>query len=84
MAKQSQQPEIIEAVPPAAEARAEIIPPTADTPSMVEVRHYYEIMQIDYVRRAGEIEKFLGFMESAEDLGVRLARLETFVGVKAS
>lgn len=77
-------PEIIEAVPPAAEVRAEIVPPTVDTPSMSEVRHFYELMQIDYVRRAGEIEKFLGFMESAEDLGTRLARLENFLGIKAS
>ena len=49
---------------------------------MEEVRQYYELLQIDYARRVAGIEKFLGFLESNEDLGVRIARLEAFTGVK--
>jgi len=49
---------------------------------MEEVRQYFELLQIDYARRVTDLERFLGFMESSAELGVRLARLETFVGVK--
>lgn len=53
-----------------------------DPEIMTEVRHYYALLQIEYVKRASEIEKFLGFVESAEELGARLARVERFVGIK--
>lgn len=56
-----------------------------DDPEIVnEVRAYYALLQIEYTRRVAEIEKFLGFAEGCEALGTRLARLEAFVGIKAS
>lgn len=50
---------------------------------MDEVRAYYTRLQIDYLQRATALETFLGFLESAEGLGRRLERLETFLGVKS-
>lgn len=55
-----------------------------DPEIMGEVRHYFASMHADYMQRAAEIERFLGFVESAEGLGTRLERLERFVGVKVS
>lgn len=49
-----------------------------------EVRHHFELLQLDYLRRASEIERFLGFMVGEQDLGTRLHRLETFLGIKVS
>ena len=51
---------------------------------MEEVKAYFQKLQIDYARRVGEIEVFLGFVEGQQDLGTRLHRLETFLGVKAT
>lgn len=59
---------------------AEADPPPADM--MSEVRHYYALLQVDYTRRIGEIEAFLGFAESSEALGARLAKVEAFLGIK--
>lgn len=56
-----------------------------DDPKIVdEVRAYYALLQIEYTQRVAEIEMFLGFAEGCEALGTRLARLEAFVGIKAS
>lgn len=33
------------------------------------------------VKQVAEIESLLGFVESADDLGMRVARLERFVGI---
>jgi len=46
-----------------------------------EVRQYYDLLKVDYTKRIADIETFLGFVDSAEDLGTRLARLERFVGI---
>lgn len=48
---------------------------------MSEVKHYYELLKIDYAHRVAEIETFLGFMESSASLGERLSKLERFVGI---
>lgn len=60
-------------------------------PEIVEARTFQEevertISQLtelkaDYARRITEIELFLGFAISEQDLAVRLARLEKFVGI---
>lgn len=55
----------------------------SDPQIVLEVRHYFADLQRDYARRVYELEKFLGFIESEEDLGSRIARLEAFVGVKS-
>jgi hypothetical protein len=49
---------------------------------MSEVKHYFDLLKIDYARRTCEIELFLGFVESAEGLGTRLERVERFLGIK--
>ena len=49
---------------------------------MEEVKHYFQLLQINYSRRMLEIEVFLGFMEGSADLGTRLHRVETFLGIK--
>jgi hypothetical protein len=49
---------------------------------LVEVRHYYSLLEIEYKRRAAEIEAFLGFSEGSEALGTRLHKIETFLGIK--
>lgn len=54
----------------------------SDPQIALEVRHYFADLQHDYARRVLELEKFLGFIESEEDLGTRVARLEAFVGIK--
>lgn len=54
----------------------------SDPQIVLEVRHYFADLQHDYARRVLEIEKFLGFIVSEEDLGSRIARLEAFVGIK--
>lgn len=59
-----------------------LLQPAPPTELLVEVRRYYELLQIDYTRRAAEIEKFLGFAESSEALGTRLHKVEMFLGVK--
>jgi hypothetical protein len=47
-----------------------------------EVKHYFELLKIDYAHRMSEIELFLGFLESAADLGTRLHKVELFLGIK--
>ena len=71
------------------ETDAEIIGPPAfepprqqplflDTTSIVAV---LKDQRDAMVRQVSEIESLLGFIESADDLGVRVARLERFVGI---
>ena len=56
-----------------------------DDPEIVnEVRAYYALLQVEYTRRAAEIEKFLGFAEGCEALGTRLHKVESFLGIKVS
>lgn len=54
----------------------------SDPQIVAEVRHYFADLQMDYLRRASEIEKFLGFVESREELGTRLHKVEAFLGIK--
>lgn len=46
------------------------------------VREYYADKHADMLRIVGEIETFLGFLVSEDDLSVRVAKLEAFVGIK--
>lgn len=68
---------VIEEVPAVA-----VEAPPADPPDMEAVRAYFTAMQLDLAKRLSAIEQFFGFVESAEALGVRLAKLEAFVGIK--
>ena len=62
-------------------SRAEIVEgPAPDV--LAEVREYYALLQIEYAKRASEIEAFLGFAESSEGLGTRLHKIENFLGIK--
>lgn len=55
----------------------------SDPQIVLEVRHYFADLQHDYARRVLELELFLGFIASEEDLGTRVAKLEAFVGIKS-
>lgn len=66
-----------------------VVPPEPDTqpappdpPDMAAVREYFSTLQLDLSKRIAAIEMFLGFTEGVEALGVRVARLESFLGVK--
>jgi hypothetical protein len=51
---------------------------------LVSMRAYYEGLRGEYLQRVAEIEAFLSFAQQSDDLGVRIARLEQFLGVKAT
>ena len=55
-------------------------PPPPDL--LAEVRRYYTLLRAEHLRSIAEIETFLGFAESSDDLAVRVAKLENFVGIK--
>lgn len=57
-------------------------PAPPDPPDMAAVRDYYTALQIDLERRISEIELFLGFMAGTAALAVRVAKLESFTGIK--
>mgnify|MGYP001604594956 CR=1 FL=1 len=49
---------------------------------MEAMRRYYVAQQNDLTRQILQIELFLGFVEQADNLAVRVAKLEKFVGLK--
>ena len=84
-----QTPDLAERLDTSDSLDAEIVNEVRTFPELLEsapdllpqVRNYYALLQIEYTRRAGEIEKFLGFVESCEELSVRLRKLEQFLGI---
>lgn len=60
----------------------DVAPAPVDPPDMAAVRAYFTALQIDLTSRVTSIELFLGFVEGTEALSVRVAKLESFVGVK--
>jgi hypothetical protein len=70
------------APPPSAAPTPEPEPPrrAAPTPDAVtETHRYYAELREDLLRRVGELEQFFGFAAQAEELAVRVAKLESFV-----
>lgn len=57
------------------------IPEAAAPYDMNAVRDYYAGKRADYLQRIGDIEAFLGFAISEEDLGARVAKLENFLKI---
>lgn len=53
-------------------------------PEIIEaVRQFHIAQREDLLRRVAAIEALLGFVDVADGLAVRVARLESFCGVKA-
>lgn len=79
--------EIINATP---EVSAEVVPPYTAVADLIEkepsfleaVREYYEMQRADYVKRIAGIEDLLGFLRGTDELGARVAKLESFCGIK--
>jgi hypothetical protein len=52
-------------------------------PELVDaVRRYHVAQRDDLLRRVAEIEALLGFVQVADELAVRVSKLEAFTGVK--
>lgn len=47
-----------------------------------EASRYLAHKRDELQRQIGEIEKFLGFAQQSEDLAVRVAKIEAFIGFK--
>lgn len=73
-------PHVID-VPPPEEAKAEVVdePP----PELIDalVRHY-TAKRLELERQIANMEQFLGFLEVSNNLAVRVAKLEQFLGLK--
>ena len=54
----------------------------SDPEILPQVRNYYALLLVEYQQRAGEIERFLGFVESCEELSARIHKIEMFLGIK--
>ena len=52
-------------------------------PQFVEsVRMYYSDKRAEYLEKLAEIETFIGFTVSEEQMSVRVAKIEHFLGIK--
>lgn len=68
----------------AAQPRAEAHTRYAPTPDEIAAMHrHFTDRRDELVRAVQEIEGLLGFVVQSEDLAVRVAKIENFLGIKA-
>jgi len=53
-----------------------------DPTFMASVVDYYDAKRVSYLARLDALEALIGFLKSEEQLSVRVAKLEAFMGIK--
>lgn len=61
-----------------ADLSSQIAREMASPATIEETKIYFSQMRADLMARVGELEALLGFIESADELAVRVGRLEKF------